>query len=1122
MEMASKADKQLDFLSGGGEMGALIRGYNWSDNPLGPPQQWDQSLKTCVRIMLTSSQPIWIGWGPDMIKLYNDPYKAIVGGKHPWALGKPASVVWREIWDYMEPRLSELMEKNVGVYAESQLLIMERYGYREETYYTFSFSPIPGSDGDTAGMICYNTASTEQIITARSLKTLQELGAIRKQDNLKDLFREVIGVLAGNDRDFPFALLYTPDPEEPAHSGIEPAPWLDAIARQAFSDNSTTALIDAATIPHHLPKGPWDEAPRQLATVAIKGIQEEQPLAVLILGLNPYRKFDNTFSNFVELVAAQVSHESRIVLEAATERRRREALEELDKAKTIFFSNISHEFRTPLTLILSPLEALLRDTKPLPPEISHQIATTHRNALRLLRLVNNLLDFSQIESGKQKANVEPTDLVTFTRNLAGNFQSLFEKADVKLLVELDQLLPEVMVDRQMWERIVFNLISNAYKYTLQGNVRVCLNRSGDNLVFTVADSGVGIPASEIPKLFDRFYRVQQSDGRSFEGTGIGLSMVKELVALHHGEVAVESEVGKGSSFRVTIPLRKAHSSTLPVELSDINFPAIEEWNDLVSGHDNSNNDDRERADDRAIVLVVDDNPDMRQHLRSVLSPHFEILTAANGREALQQMKICPPDLVLSDIMMPVMDGIGLLHAIKEDPAISHVPVILLTARAGEESRIEGWETGADDYLVKPFSSRELFARIKSQIKTQRIRQRNEKEIRNLFEQTPVGIAMYRGENLVIELVNETMLLYWGRTREQALNTPLWELMIEAKEQGFDKIAAEVYRTGISYQSPETKVLVNRNGKEEAIYVSFAFEPRKDERGNIIGLIGIANDLTYQVMARRQLEKSQTVLEAMVLERTDALNSAKENLERVNKELIQQNDELASFTYVASHDLQEPLRKIQTFSGRIMDDQGALLNDKTRDYFSRIVAASQKMRNLINALFDYSRAGTPEKTFEATDLNIVLQDVKTNLQEEIDEKMAIIDADQLPVIQAIPHQFHQLLSNLLSNALKYARADIQPLITIRTAVVRAAELPVLSAQHSDHYLRLTITDNGIGFEPEYAMKIFELFQRLHGNDLYAGTGIGLAICKRIVQNHHGFITATGQPGEGATFSIYLPI
>jgi PAS domain S-box-containing protein len=290
-----------------------------------------------------------------------------------------------------------------------------------------------------------------------------------------------------------------------------------------------------------------------------------------------------------------------------------------------------------------------------------------------------------------------------------------------------------------------------------------------------------------------------------------------------------------------------------------------------------------------------------------------------------------------------------------------------------------------------------------------------------------------------------------------------------------------------------------NGKIIPVYISLtSLQPRLATVGIII------TDLTEKKKNEEIILKYQ------------------EDLEAKNLELSQSNTELASFTYIASHDLQEPLRKIQTFSNRILDKEYENFSPGIRSYFQRITAASERMQNLITALLNYSRANTYEVDFIQTDLNIVIEEVKNNLRELIEENNVTIETSDLPVLNIVPLQFNQLFSNIIMNAIKYRKQGINPLIKINAEIIPASEIQMHETFANNKYWKIKISDNGIGFDQQYATQIFELFQRLHGRGEYEGTGVGLAICKKIVQIHHGFIEAIGQPGTGSTFNIYLPL
>ncbi|WP_325063125.1 PAS domain S-box protein [Halovulum marinum] len=808
-------DQTLDgsgFLKGGGELGAAIRAHDWSASPLGPAHRWPQSLKTAVRIMLTSRQPIWIGWGKDLTYLYNDAYKSVIGGRHPAALGRPIREVWPEIWDEIKPLLATAMQGDEGVYVENQMLIMERNGYPEETYYTFSFSPIPDDDGGVGGIICASTDDTPGIIGKRQLALLREVAAETVDaTDAGDACRRAAGALAAIPQDVPFAAIYLQENEGLERAAVAGLPDGD---RRLFPDRVDTGRhlvwpfasvleldeavsVDLAGVAGEapLPTGPWPLPPAQALVLPLAGTDGTAPRGVLVAGLNPYRTLDESYEGFLALLAGQVGSAIAKAEAFEAERRRAAALAEIDKAKTVFFSNVSHEFRTPLTLMLGPLEDVLGQPQSIAPEQHRQLRMAQRNAQRLLRLVNSLLDFARIESGRVRACYQPTDLGALTADLVSSFRAATDRAGIALTVE--HALPEpVHVDRDMWEKIVLNLLSNAFKFTLDGGIAVRLAAQDGRAVLTVRDTGTGIPASELPRLFDRFHRVEGAQGRSFEGTGIGLSLVRELVEQHSGTIDVASDEGVGTTVTVAIPLGTAH---LPAERiaaaasapgdANLRQPFVEEalrWlpdetapgaerlaSEIIADADEL---PRAPAPERtgARIVLADDNADLRLYLTRLLeADRHEVIAVANGEAALRAVRDQRPSLVISDVMMPRMNGFELLQALRADPDLGDLPVLLLSARAGEESRVAGLDAGADDYLTKPFSARELVARVDSLISLYRVRREagetlreSEARFRNIADHSPL-MMWVTGPDGRCTYLNRSWYEFTGQRREEA-------------------------------------------------------------------------------------------------------------------------------------------------------------------------------------------------------------------------------------------------------------------------------------------------------------------------------------------------------------------
>jgi signal transduction histidine kinase len=731
-------------------MHALVSAHDWAATPLGPVESWPPSLAVLVKALLASRYPMELTWGPHLIQIYNDAFSQVLGDKHPAALGEDVRVTLAEAWDTLGPLVREVMATGRANWVPALMLLLERNGYREESYFSVSHAPAEDESGAIVGMLGVCSEVTEQVLGERRLRLLRELssqaGEVR---SVERSCQDMAAVLSGHPLDVPFALLYLRSedghglmlyravgveeggPVSPRTVSLEAGSSLWPLARAAAGEK-----VRVDDVEHHLALkgGPWGDAVRSALLLPIASSGQGAPLGVLVVGLSPNRALDEGYASFFELLAGQVSVALRNARTYEEERRRLEVLAELDRTKTAFFSNVSHEFRTPLTLMLGPLEDLLASGR-LPGEVLEEVRLIHRNAMRLLRLVNTLLDFSRLEAGRLEASFEPTDLSSFTLELASSFDSAVERAGLTLTMDCPPLSEPAYVDREMWEKIVLNLLSNALKFTFEGGVSVRLREEAGRVVLQVADTGTGIPESELPRLFERFYRVRGARSRTHEGTGIGLSLVQELVRLHGGEVLVESQEGRGTTFTVSIPQGKAHLPQeriqAPRRLASTAtgvapFSAeASRWSDRRSqppvAAPGPAVSPPAQALPRGRVLLADDNADMREYVRRVLSAAFEVETVPDGQAALEAVRAHPPELVLTDVMMPRLDGFGLLRALREDPRTRPIPVLMLSARAGEEASIEGLEAGADDYLVKPFSARELLARVRSNLELARMR-----------------------------------------------------------------------------------------------------------------------------------------------------------------------------------------------------------------------------------------------------------------------------------------------------------------------------------------------------------------------------------------------------------------
>lgn len=853
------------FLSGNDKMSRLIREKNWGDSVLGEPKNWPQQLKTACSIMLNSRFPMIIWWGKDLLFLYNDAYISTLGIKHPEVLGKPGKEVWSEIWDNIGPLLTGVQKNGIATWSENERLILERSGYPEETFHTFSYSPIYDEKGLVVGVFTAVSETTNSVLTARQLSILKDFSQeIAETNTPEELFKSAIDVIKANPHDFPFAIVYKQEEDtinyefgthdfshiqfvevSLSHNHRTEHKEIEVQHLQESVIEKITSIVDGQLSPSIL-----------RLTFINTGFNNK---IIMIIGLNPYRSLDELYFNLFEQMADLIKINLIKINEITDERKRAEALAEIDRSKTTFFTNISHEFRTPLTLILGQSEELLISNDNDPEKTKGTLSSIHRNSMRLLKLVNTLLDFSRIEARRTTVHYSPVQLCLFTKELSSSFRSIIENAGLKYEVNCIDLNEEVYVDPEMWEKIVLNLLSNAFKYTLKGSISVNISREDQQAVLEVKDTGVGIGESELANIFKRFYKNTHSQGRSFEGTGIGLSLVHELVTIMHGTITVESQLGKGSAFTVKIPLGTEHIPKKQLQASKGRYADISQMylKEAISLSGNEKTAEKESdKQTEGTILIVEDNADMRAYITSLLSPYYQIFTAVNGMDAFEKTTKNPPDLILSDVMMPVMNGIELLNKVKTNPATASIPFILLTARAGEESKIEGYELGADDYLIKPFSAQELIARIKAQLRLARYRAHIFEQQRNLFIQAPIAIAIVKGKDHCFELMNERMQEMFQKKETDVLYKPAFEIFPEAVSQGFMEYMNKAYSRGERIILNEVPLLQDQNGKQVLFYLKIIYEPIREEDGKISGLMAMADDITEVVLARKRIEDSE--------------------------------------------------------------------------------------------------------------------------------------------------------------------------------------------------------------------------------------------------------------------------
>ncbi len=673
-------------------------------------------------------------------------------------------------------------------------------------------------------------------------------------------------------------------------------------------------------------------------------------------------------------------------------------LQELDQIKSKFFANISHELRTPITLILAPTEMMLsRNLGSLTKDQEKYLTIMQTNSLRLLKLINNLLDLAKVDAGKMELYYNRADFPKYVNEVVFSVSPMAEKKSLNLQFLCEETIPEFFFDADKIEKVILNLVFNALKFTEKGEITVTCSRQENDVLVKVADSGIGIPKEHMPKLFSRFSQADSSASRKYEGTGIGLALSRELVELHHGKIWAESEEGKGATFLFTIPIY-TRLEDVPgaldrrTEIVDVPQKRREEdWTkSLETQADYATTgivqegtplpEETSRTDSRHRLLLVEDNPNMLSYIASQLKDDYQLLFAKDGKEGVDRAKSDIPDLIISDVMMPYKDGYQLCREVKEEPRTCHIPVILLTAKTGISTKIEGLEHGADDYLTKPFNSQELRARVRSLINLRKL----EREI-------------------------------------QLRNHQLEETLRELKETQSQLVQSE---------------------KMAALGLLVA---------------GVAHEINNPV------------------------SFAKGSLAIVRRSLEQ----------IKNADRLSPSEKTEMFEDVDISVQV-------------IKNGLDRTENIIRNLKTFIRKD--EEVLKPFDLHEGFDSTLQLFQHEIIHRITIHRSyGKISSIEAIPGQINQAFMNVLQNAVQ--------------SIQDRGEIFIKTEQEGNH-VRISIRDTGSGISEKDLPHIFDPF--FTTKEVGKGTGLGMTITYKIIENHHGKIDVKSKVGSGTEIIMTLPL
>ncbi|WP_460973482.1 PAS domain-containing sensor histidine kinase [Spirosoma migulaei] len=1108
--MNTSTANHYPFLQAGGEMGELTRRYDWSTTVLGSPDHWPQSLRTTVSILLTSKFPMFLWWGPELIQFYNDAYRPSLGnnGKHPKALGQSGAECWPEIWPTIKPLIDQVLTGGEATWSEDQLIPIYRNGQLEDVYWTFSYSPVKDESGQPTGVLVTCTETTEKIVSVQHLQESKDLlefaieatelgtwdlnpltNKFTANARLKDWF----GLLPDDEVLLSKATEVIADKDRPrVIKAIEQALDYRSGGRYAIDYtivhpvNGSERIVRAKgktwfteqKIAYRFNGTLQDITSERKAQEETATAEQLAELAIKSAGIGLFR---------VDLATGKIAYSPAYA-----------AIITGDATKKGFtrqdFTNYVHTDDLPLREVANKLGAQTGDFYYQIRVIWEDGSVHHVSVMGGLEYdeVGNPITYSGTvrditEQEKQRqALLEAEERFAQAQHQSDTlFRNVTNSSPTGLWLSDEAggvtYLNKTLVD---WTGMPYNDLLGA------GWTNVIIDEDRQRSIDAF------LAAIRTRAHYDVLFRIKKGDGRV-------------VWCQAAGDPYYQDDGSYAGYAGFCLDIEELVAGREALQQSEVRFRAL--------------------IEEAPIATCLFVGRDMRIEVANeIMLGYWGKSQSALGHPLREAV----PELV-GQPFLRILDEVFTSGKTYEEKG----------ARA--ELAVDGVvDTYYFDFTYKPlrnttgevYGIMDMAVDVTRQVLAQQQIEESQRQMLASFEQSPVAIAIISGDDLRFRLANPFYGELVGRKPKELIGKPLLEALPELVGQGFDQLLNQVMATGVPYVAKEVAVEIVRQNQLETIYVDLTYQPQDNvshdalvefngvaDKKDIVGVLVVATDVTQQVLARQKIEESEeryrilsAELDAQVQERTQQLQDSIQDLKR-------SNENLEKFAYIASHDLQEPLRKIQQF-GDLLKTRYTGLSGDEGVYLERMQSAASRMSRLIRDLLSFSRISTQRDASGRVSLSDVLHSVLTDLDLRIQETGAVVMVDPLPTISGDSSQLGQLFQNLLSNALKFRQPDLTPIIRVSTERVSALNLPALvkPTRITSTYHRIDVSDNGIGFDQKYVDRIFQVFQRLHSKREFEGTGIGLAICEKVAANHGGAITATSQPGRGATFSIYLPV